>query len=158
MPRDAIDRWSEAMPDVSDRRALNAWLNAMPQIEDPVPQRKSAPTTDDGLVYKTLEQLPPTPAPNEEPALFRFMDDHEQAAWDQWLGNRIDTVVDAVGAEVGALNKQLNDDLRAEIAELKTEIAEIRADIEELRAVIREDANTRNIAPLIPLKGGRDAA
>src|SRR5262249_27147192 len=116
MARD-VDSWCKAMPDVSNKRAFKAWLDAMPMIESGMPEEK--------LIYKTVEH----PAPrvlrsNEEtvPAqTFRFLSDAEQSLWDTWLNHHLDNVVDAIGEETGALQRQLRDELRAEIEQLRAE-------------------------------------
>jgi hypothetical protein len=136
------------MPDVSDRRSLNAWLDRMPIIENGTPKQK------DRVVYKTVETPPQrvlTPTSDEpaETQTFRFMSDEHQALWDTWLWGHLDNVIDAIGEEVGALRKQLRDDLEARIKQLET-------DIGELRAVVADDDN--RIAPPIALKGGRSNA
>jgi hypothetical protein len=152
MPRDAIDHWSEAMPDVSNRRALRKWLDAMPQIES-----TSMPTrTTNDLVYKTFE----TPAPIAEVA--PTMSDEQSRAWNDWAKAHVEVareetniLAEEAGSMIGKLQRRVRD-LEMQVGYEKR-LRELEAKLNKLSGDM--DANhARAAAPLIPLKGGRDAA
>jgi hypothetical protein len=151
MPRDATDLWAEAMPDVSDRRALRKWLDAMPQIES---TSMSTRTTDD-LVYKTFETPPVA-------AAAPTMSDEQSRAWNDWAKAHVavareetNILADEAGAMIGKLERRvrkLEMQVRYEkkLQELETKLNQLSADMDTDHA--------RTAAPLIPLRGGRDAA
>jgi len=159
MARDAIDLWAEQQPDVSDRRALQRWLDAMPEVRSQTP-----PPVDDGLIYKTVERLPPVEKETTQ------IDPTTERAWNDWAEGvargealrLVEGLADEVGGEFGKL-AQRNSELERRVRELEVQLAyekrlrELENQISKLSADI--DANhARAAAPVIPLRGGRDGA
>jgi hypothetical protein len=150
MARDAIDRWCEQRPGVSDRRAMQRWLDAMPEVSSqPIETRAN-------VIYKTIER----PAPDEKET--SQMDPITERAWRDWAEDiarrEARRLVEGLAEEIGDITAQLENRIRElevqfghdrRIHELESKLNKLNADI---------DANhTRTAAPLIPLKGGRDA-
>ena len=148
MARDATDVWAEQQPDVSDRRALQRWLDAMPEVRS-----QTTPSADNGLIFKITERPPPTA--EQQPQM-----DLDVARSEALL--LVEGLADEVGSNLAALT-QRNSELEQRVRELEVQlgyekrIRELENRIGRLTADL--DANhARAVAPLIPLRGGRDGA
>jgi hypothetical protein len=156
MPRDAIDVWAEQRPDAGDRRALERWLDAMPEIRS----QTSKPAPSNELVYKTIERPAPTAEASPQ------MDPTTERAWNDWAESHVDVarreaqeITEILAEEVGTITGKLE----RRIHELEIQLAyekrlhEFEIRLSKLTADLDAD-HARTAAPLIPLKGGRDAA
>jgi hypothetical protein len=137
MARDATDVWIEQQPAVSDRRALRRWLDEMPEVGAQTP-----PSVDDGLIYKTTEQPPPVANEIDDPQTWVDVARSEALLL-------VEALADEVGSELGKL-AQRNSELERRVRELENQIGKLSADLDAHHAYAA--------APLIPLRGRRDAA
>jgi hypothetical protein len=152
MARDPVDVWCEQRPSVSDRKAMQRWLDAMPEVSP----SSIAPARSDDLIFKTIEN--PPPVKEVDPVI------------DDGLGapeTPIEALADEIGAMVGRLERrvreievQLSYEQRIrglEVQFKEQRIHELESKLNKLSADM-DAGHARTAAPLIPLKGGRDAA
>jgi hypothetical protein len=144
MARDAIDLWCEQQPDVSDRHALRRWLDAMPAVRD-----APRPSADDDKVT----ERPPIA---EEPPQMDLDVARSEAL------QLVEGLADEVGSELGKL-AQRNSELEQRVRELEVQfgyeqrLRELELKIAKLIGDLDAD-HSRTAAPLLALRGGRDAA
>jgi hypothetical protein len=84
------------------------------------------------------------------------MDDVTQRAWDDWAHGiarqHCETLATVIGEETGRIRRKQEDDWHSAFDELEARVADLEARIADL-----EGTNTKS-APMLLLKGGRDAA
>jgi hypothetical protein len=133
---------AELLADVAERRAMREAAGAY----EPMPMRQP---TRDRVIHKAKADAAVVPVPPPFSAA-------QRAALHEFVRERIDVVIDVLGAETGTLQRFERERLDSEMTAMRAMIEALRSEVQRLRAEVAHEVE--DSANVTAMKGRSDAA